>query len=152
MTSIERILCPVDFSETSEHALAYALELARGLGAEVDLAHIYQLPMYALPDGALLAGPDMASRILDTCQDSLDELASRHAGHEVALEKHLTEGVPHTEICRLAQKLGADMIVMGTHGRTGFGHLLLGSVAERVVRMSKIPVLTVRHPEALEVS
>lgn len=152
MTTIERILCPVDFSETSDHALEYALDLADGLGAEVHLAHIYQLPMYALPDGALLAGPDMASRILNTCQDSLDQLASRYAGRKLAAQKHLTEGAPHVEICRIAQQIGADMIVVGTHGRTGFGHLLLGSVAERVVRMSKVPVLTVRHPEAPEVS
>ncbi|MFW5876014.1 MAG: universal stress protein [Myxococcota bacterium] len=147
-TTVSRILSPVDFSETSDHALEYAIELARGLGAELHLLHVYQLPMYSMPDGALLAGPDVATRIMDTARESLDALAQRLADRGVTIERHLTEGVPHQEIERVAKDIGADMVVMGTHGRTGLGHLLLGSVAERVVRTVPAPVLTVRHPES----
>lgn len=150
MTTISRILSPVDFSDTSDHAVEYAVELAKGLGAEIHLLHVYQLPMYSMPDGALLAGPDVATRIMDTARESLDALAQRLADRGVTVERHLTEGVPHQEIDRVAKEVGADLIVMGTHGRTGLGHLLLGSVAERVVRIVPVPVLTVRHPESAE--
>jgi nucleotide-binding universal stress UspA family protein len=145
MPEIKRILCPVDFSETSEHALRYAIDLASRLGADVRLLHTYQLPTYALPDGALLARPDFVNNLTTELQKQLDELVHRYAGHGVALEAKLTEGLAFQEIDRVAQEDGADLIVMGTHGRTGMKHLLLGSVAERVVRTAKAPVLTVRH-------
>jgi nucleotide-binding universal stress UspA family protein len=146
MKPIQRILCPVDFSDTSNHAVEYAANLAVPLGAEMHLLHVYQLPMYTMPDGALLAGPETAQRVMETGQDSLNRLADKVSGG-ITVNTHLTEGVPHAEVNRLAKELGADLVVMGTHGRTGIGHLLLGSVAERVVRTSPIPVLTVRHPK-----
>jgi universal stress protein A len=147
MKPIQRILCPVDFSDTSNHAVKYALGLAEPLGAEVHLLHVYQLPMYTMPDGALLAGPQTATRVMESAQQALNELAASLGG-DPPLQKHLTEGVPHAEVERVANDIGADLIVMGTHGRTGLGHLLLGSVAERVVRTASVPVLTVRHPGA----
>jgi universal stress protein A len=147
MKPIQRILCPVDFSDTSNHAVKYALGLAEPLGAEVHLLHVYQLPMYTMPDGALLAGPQTATRVMESAQQALNELAAG-LGADPPLQKHLTEGVPHAEVERVANDIGADLIVMGTHGRTGLGHLLLGSVAERVVRTASVPVLTVRHPGA----
>jgi universal stress protein A len=146
MKPIQRILCPVDFSDTSNHAVEYAANLAVPLGAEMHLLHVYQLPMYTMPDGALLAGPETAQRVMETGQDSLNKLADK-VPKGTTVNTHLTEGVPHAEVNRLAKEVGADLVVMGTHGRTGIGHLLLGSVAERVVRTSPIPVLTVRHPK-----
>ena len=145
MPEIKRILCPVDFSETSEHALRYAIDLASRLGSDIRIVHAYQLPTYALPDGALLARPDFVAGLTTELQKLLDELTHRYAGHGVALEASLTEGLAFQEIDRIAEEEGVDLIVMGTHGRTGMKHLLLGSVAERVVRTSKVPVLTVRH-------
>lgn len=147
MKPIQRILCPVDFSDTSNHAVRYAAELAVPLGAELHLLHVYQLPMYTMPDGALLAGPETAQRVMETSQESLGKLAEELPG-ELTVNTHLCEGVPHAEVNRLVKELGADLVVMGTHGRTGLGHLLLGSVAERVVRTAVVPVLTVRHPKA----
>lgn len=141
MPEIRRILCPVDFSTPSERALDFALDLAESLGAEVELAHIYQLPVYALPDGAMMAGPEFTVRVTNELQKSLNELAARRPGKK--LRTHLVEGVPYREVVRLAEELEADVIVMGTHGRTGIRHLLLGSVAERVVRSAKVPVITV---------
>lgn len=140
MPEIRRILCPVDFSTPSEKALDFALELADSLGAQVELVHVYQLPVYALPDGAMMAGPEFTTRVTTELQKSLTELATRS---NRKLPTHLVEGVPYREVVRVAEELGADMVVMGTHGRTGIRHLLLGSVAERVVRSARVPVVTV---------
>ena len=147
MAEIKRILCPIDFSETSEHALRYAIDLASRLGADVRMVHAYQLPTYALPDGALLARPDFVQELTTELQKQLDELIHRYSGHGVDLEGKIVEGLAFSEVSRVAKEEGADLIVMGTHGRTGMKHLLLGSVAERVVRTAEIPVLTVRHSD-----
>jgi nucleotide-binding universal stress UspA family protein len=144
MISIRLILCPVDFSETSQHALRYALELGRGMGAKVHLVHVYQLPMYAMPDGALIAPPEQVASLSDKLQQELNKMATAFPG---VTKTHLLEGVAHHEIERLATEIGADMIVMGTHGRSGLARVLIGSVAERVVRHSQVPVLTVHRPE-----
>ncbi|MFW5921068.1 MAG: universal stress protein [Polyangiales bacterium] len=147
MAEIKRILSPVDFSETSDHALRYAVDLASKLGAEMHVVHVYQLPMYALPDGGVLAGPDVAAGIMDQAQKRMKELTKELDGEGVRMKTHVIEGMPHREIVRMADEIEADLIIMGTHGRSGLSHLLLGSVAERVVRTSTHPVLTVRHPE-----
>lgn len=141
MPEIRRILCPVDFSTPSEKALDFALDLAGTLGAEVHLVHVFQLPIYALPDGAMMAGPELTTRVSTELQKALDELAVRRPGPK--LPTHLVEGVPYREVVRMSDELSADLIVMGTHGRTGIRHLLLGSVAERVVRSARVPVITV---------
>ena len=145
--TITKILCPVEFSPVSEHAVAYALGLARQLGARVHLIHAWQIPVYAFPDGAVIVGPDAVTRITQELTTSLDALVARWADREVAVEGHLVEGYPDREIKRMAQELEADLIVMGTHARTGLPHFLLGSVAERVVRTAGIPVLTVPSPD-----
>jgi len=144
MTPIKRILVPVDFSSPSEHATEYALGLAETLGADIALMHTYSLPVYALPDGGVMVGPEYAARVSSAAQTSLDDCVARYSGRGVEVTGHLAEGVPHEEVARLAAELNAQMVVMGTHGRSGMRHLLLGSVTERVVRTSKVPVLTVR--------
>lgn len=141
MPDIRRILCPVDFSPPSERALDFAIELGQRLGAEIHLVHVYQLPVYALPDGAMMAGPEFTTRVTTEMQRALTDLAEAKASANP--ETHLVEGVPYREIVRMSEELGADLIVLGTHGRTGIRHLLLGSVAERVVRSAKVPVITV---------
>lgn len=144
MAQIRRILCPVDFSEPSEQALRYAIDLAQRFGASVKLLHVYQIPTYALPDGALLARPDFLAELTTELQKQMDALIRRYNDHGVSLEGEVREGIPFQEIDRVAEDEHADMIVMATHGRTGLKHVLLGSVAERVVRTAKVPVLTVR--------
>jgi nucleotide-binding universal stress UspA family protein len=141
MPAVRRILCPVDFSPPSEAALDFAVDLAKTLGAEIHLLHVYQLPVYALPDGAMLAGPELTTRVTTELQTALTNLAKTRS--EVSPKTHLVEGVPYREIVRMADELDTDLIVMGTHGRTGFRHFLLGSVAERVVRSARVPVVTV---------
>lgn len=143
MPAIQRILCPVDFSDTSERAAQYAVRLARQLGAGIHFVHAWQMPVYAFPDGAVILGPDVVAQITSELQRSLDALVERHREPELAVEGHLVQGLADREITRMAEQLDAQLIVMGTHGRTGLTHLFLGSVAERVVRTSKVPVLTV---------
>ena len=148
MAKIRRIVCPVDFSEGAGSAIEYALDLAKDVGAEVRFVHVYQIPVYALPDGAVIGGPELAARLGVQLQTELEGLAKKYAERGVKIATHLIEGVPHVEIVRIAKELPADLIVMGTHGRGGISHLLLGSVAERGVRTSECPGLTVRQPKA----
>src|SRR5690606_5334586 len=101
--------------------------------------------VYALPDGAMMAGPEFTTRITTESQKALTELCQARAPG-VTTKTHLIEGIPYREIVRMAEELGAGLIVVGTHGRTGLRHLLLGSVAERVVRSAKVPVITVPTP------
>jgi len=144
MAKITTVLCPIDFSDTSLAALDYGVDLAGTLGAQVHVLHAYQLPVYALPDGALMASPEYISDLSNKLQAELDKVVDARQDRGVRLQGHLVEGLPHDEVNRMAGDLGADLIVMGTHGRSGLGHLLLGSVAEKVVRSAEVPVLTVR--------
>lgn len=141
MPPIERILCPVDFSPGSDRALEYAASLAEKLRAQLHILHVYQIPVYALPDGALLPGPEFSARLTDDVQNALRDLKERLGSLEPTT--HMVEGIPHNQITKCAEDFGAQLIVMGTHGRTGLERFLVGSVAERVVRTSKVPVITV---------
>ncbi len=143
MLAIHRILCAVDFSETSERAATFAASLANKFGAELHFAHVWQMPVYAFPDGGVILGPDVVTQITADLQQNLDGVVSRHSEPGRSVQGHLMQGIPDREIVRLGKELAADWIVLGTHGRTGLSHLLLGSVAERVVRTSPVPVLTV---------
>ncbi len=146
MSTIRSLLCAVDFSKPSEHALRHAIALAEALGAELHVVHVYTVPVYALPDGALVAGPQWTARIMSDAEQQMKALLERVETGSVKVTPHVLEGVPHEEIPALARKLGVDLLVAGTHGRTGLAHLLLGSVAERIVRTADRPVLTVRPP------
>ncbi|HEX4335130.1 MAG TPA: universal stress protein [Polyangiaceae bacterium] len=142
MPKVSKILVPIDFSPHSEMALAYAVDLAKSLGSRVHLVHVYPVTAYAAPP--LMPGPVVFAQFRDESQRVFGELMTRvKREYSADLEGTLKEGVPHVEILRCASDLGVDMIVMGTHGHTGIEHLLLGSVAERVVRGAKVPVLTV---------
>lgn len=144
MIKIGRILCPVDFSETSKHAFEFALALAARLGAELDVIHVFQLPAYTMPEGGFEFTLDIETELSNQLQQQLNELIKQPAEPAVKLTTALYEGIPYVEITRAAKERSADLIVIGTHGRTGLAHLLIGSVAERVVRTSEVPVLSVR--------
>ena len=144
MFEIRRILCPVDLSETSKLAL-YAVALAAQLGAEeIELLHVYQLPAYVLPEGGLEIMAGLEVELENRLQQQLDEFAKHSTEPSVKITTVLGTGVPYVEIIRAAKQRKADLIVIGTHGRTGLAHLLIGSVAERVVRTSEVPVLSIR--------
>lgn len=147
MADIRTILCPIDFSPGSSAALEYGIGLAQKVGAKVHLVHVYPLRLLAAPDGGMMVTPDAVAELSEEAAKALERIAEEWAQKGVRLETHVGDGAPHVEILRLADSLPADLIVMGTHGRSGFAHLLIGSVAEKVVRSSKIPVMTVHLPK-----
>ncbi len=145
----KKVLCPIDFSDPSKAAMKVAVELVRHLDAELTLFHSYQLPGYTLPEGSVVASPKMLQDLADQAEAHLGEWrrqAEQMGAKRVGTEKGI--GEPAIEIVELAKEGGFDLVVVGTHGRTGFRHALLGSVAERVVRRACCPVLTV-HPESV---
>jgi nucleotide-binding universal stress UspA family protein len=145
MFEIRRILCPVDLSEASKPAFEYAVALAAQLGAEeIELLHVYQLPAYALPEGGLAIPADLEVELENRLQQQLDAFVKHSTDTSVKITTVLGKGIPYVEITHAAKQRQADLIVIGTHGRTGLAHLLIGSVAERVVRTSEVPVLSIR--------
>jgi nucleotide-binding universal stress UspA family protein len=136
------LLVPVDFSETSEAALDYAIGLAHSLGARLVVMHSYELPVYGFPDGALVASAEVASRVMSGAQAGLDAMVERHR-NGLKIDTVLRQGVPWEEVHAVAEEVGADIIVIGTHGRKGIARALIGSVAEKIIRTSTRPVLTV---------
>jgi len=143
--ALRTILVPHDFSPQANAAFAQAERLARLAGARIHLLHVLHAPMlHALtPAGPLdLSLPEV---IVAGARLEADELLTAIAdASREDVETHIVEGLPTDSICQLAKELEADLIVMGTHGREGFTHLLLGSVAERTLRRAPCPVVTVR--------
>jgi nucleotide-binding universal stress UspA family protein len=145
---IKRILCPVDFSDSSDYALRYALAFASAYDADLEVMHVVELPF--MPPYAASTAPDLTlavERIKEESQKMLDRLAERSRALGLRVASRLVMGAPFVEIINAARAGTADLIVMGTHGRTGLRHVLIGSVAEKVVRKAPCPVLTVKHPE-----
>jgi nucleotide-binding universal stress UspA family protein len=151
MPTVRKILVPIDFGDEARPALDYAVMLARALGASLDLFHVWQPPpllphqLIVVPEAGGLprAAEDVARSIAEA---RLQELAA--AARQAGVERvvcHVGVGDPAHDICELADKGGFELIVMGTHGRTGIAHVLIGSVAEKVVRTAPCPVLTVRR-------
>jgi nucleotide-binding universal stress UspA family protein len=152
MLDIKHILVPIDFTETSDHALDYAVELAAKLGARVTVMHAYELPIYGFPDGALVATVDVATRISQAAQAALAAAVESRSTRGVPLKAVLRDGPPWEEINTVANELDVDLIVLGTHGRRGLRRAILGSVAENVIRTTTKPVLTIHaevpHPKS----
>lgn len=148
MKPFKRILVPVDFSPHSREAIQYAADLSRRYEASLTLVHVYQPVSYVLPDGFVLYTSAQLASMLSKFEEHLTEAKEEaEAAGGLRVETKLLEGVAFAEIVSFAQESGYDLIVMGTHGRTGLMHALLGSVAERVIRKAPCPVLTVRLAE-----
>jgi len=141
MLPIRTILHPTDFSVRSEPAFQLACALTRDYGARLVVLHVAVPPTVVYGEGILPPDPEILRR---EAQEQLDRLQAPQA--DVRAERRLVEGDPATEVLHVAQEIGANLIVMGTHGRTGLGRLLMGSVAEQVVRQAACPVLTVKTP------
>lgn len=147
MAELRRILVPTDFTETSDRALDWALNLAARLGSSVvTVMHAYEIPILGFPDGALIATPEIASRISDAARAALDRTVAKSNHRGVPLDSVLRDGVAYEEINAVAEAMNADLIVIGTHGRRGLARALLGSVAENVIRTSTRPVVTIHGP------
>lgn len=139
MYTIHSILLPTDFSEYSDHALAVAGSLARDHGARLVLLHVVEGEIVAGESGIWLPP---AQGTLEEARERLETLPVPDPS--LPVEHRVASGFPVDEILRLAEKEPFDLIVMGTHGRTGLSRLLMGSVAEQVLRRAQCPVLTVR--------
>jgi nucleotide-binding universal stress UspA family protein len=145
MSVIKKILCPIDFSSGSKAAVIWAQDWAQQFGAELYLVHAYENPVYVLPMAGYV-GPtvDMLSGVRKHLDDELGRWKTEVEKSGLRVRADLIEGSPYRTVIDVARDYAPDLIVMGTHGRTGLAHALIGSVAERVVRLSPCPVLTVR--------
>ena len=143
-----KILVPTDFSETAETALHYARELARQFGAELHLLHVCEDPMRLAGWPVLAAGPaPEAGEEAAGIRQQLKNLFTPEDRAQLKTEVHVIVGEPTgLAISRYAVEREFELIVMGTHGRGALTHVLMGSVAEKVVRSAPCPVLTIRHP------
>jgi universal stress protein A len=147
--AIKRILVPIDFSELSSEMITTAIDFALVFHATIDLAHVYVDPMYVLPPPVDLAiFPYDMGQVMTRAQQGLDAAAERLRAAGVTYETTLLSGRAGPEIVAHAKKTGANLIVMGTHGRGGIEHAILGSVTERVVHHAPCPILVVPAPRA----
>lgn len=146
MISLKRILLPTDFSEYSGAARDYACSLVEKFNAELHVLHVLQDLVAMAPEPGMAFPPpgDYLKELEASAKLALEKLPADGLPAGFKVERSLKHGSPFLEIIRYAKEQGIDLIVMGTHGRTGLAHVLLGSVAEKVVRKSPCPVLTVR--------
>lgn len=146
MSRIRRILHPTDFSKASSAAFKRAVDMAKSNRAELLLVHVLTAAVPMLADGYVSPQvyEDMANATRAYGQKHLDALVRKAKQAGVRVKGLLLEGIPHERIAQAARSKRADLLVIGTHGRTGFAKLFLGSVASRVLAVAPCPVLTVR--------
>ena len=143
-SGIKKILVPTDFSSYSKYAIDYAATLAKQLGDRIVLMHVIESLPYSVTDTFNVIDH---RRVLEASAESLlENLKQGLAEKGLSVETQLASGIPHREILDKALGVGVDLIVMGTRGRTGVEHLVMGSVAEKVVRLSSCPVMTIPIP------
>ena len=152
MMNLHKILVPVDFSECSRAAFLFAVELARPLHAKLMVLHVWDVPFLwpsvgdvpvAVPDEPPMTVGELVKR---RATEELERFLAANAPKGVEVHGRLEMGDPVTVVCEMARD-HHDLVVMGTHGRTGLSRVLAGSVAENIVRRCEKPVLTVRTPE-----
>jgi universal stress protein A len=148
MSGYKKILVPVDFSIHSTEATRVAADLAKRFDAGLTLAYVYDPLAYALPDGFAMMAQGDIDRLLEAFRSQLaaSQRQALDAGAPRA-ETKLLQGVVAAQIVEFASRGEFDLIVIGTHGRTGLQHLVMGSTAERVVRLARCPVLTVKQAQ-----
>ena len=151
MIALTKILVATDFSDPSESALAYGRELARTFGASLTVVNVVDditVRAYGVDSGVFMTDPNVQRQFEADAKTLVDAAISNDDRLELnASAVVLRSSAPAAAIVTYARQSQTDLIVMGTHGRGGFAHLLMGSVSERVVQTAPCPVLTVRHPE-----
>ncbi len=149
MLPIRKILCPTDFSEPSYEGLRVADELALHFSAELCVVHVVPpVPVVAGPlGGTAFNVPAYQQELVASSKKSLDGVVEQRISKELPVRPIVVQGNAADEIVRIADEEKAGLIVMATHGQTGWRHLVFGSVAERVVRVAACPVLTVQVPQ-----
>lgn len=142
------ILFATDFSESSDHAFQYALSLARKFDSLLGIIHVISEPVdlrgFYVPH---ISFDKLEEEIEEGARKMMEKFCRTHSQEYSKVESFVVPGIPYDEIIRKALEIGADLIVIGTHGRTGLDHVLFGSTAEKVVRKSTIPVMTIRIKE-----
>ncbi len=148
MIKMDKILLTTDFSEQSKAAVPFAIDIAKRYGAELHIIHVFDEaaldPLYLTYGGV---AEEYFKKVQEGFDSEVDKFLSDYDTGEITLVPVLANGNPFVEIVRYAKNNGVDMIVIGTHGHTGLSHMLLGSIAEKVIRKAHCPVLSVRHPE-----
>lgn len=138
----EKVLVATDFSEHAHRALERAIDIAQRYECPLHIVHVWEAPLLAR-GAAMEPSVDWSTLIEDAARKQLDELTAGLRASKLAVTSTLTTGAPWERIVADAEAQGADLVVVGTHGRTGLRRAFLGSVAERVVRMSPVAVLTI---------
>ncbi len=146
MVTLRNILVPTDFSETADLAVRYARALAETFGATIHALHVATDPARYLPVEAFATLPELRVQLEEEMQKRLRQVLADADAQKLDVQRALRLGEPFVEIIGYARVNDIDLIVMGTHGRGPIQHLLMGSVAEKVVRNAPCPVLTVRPP------
>lgn len=154
--NFRKILVPTDNSRNSKEAFKYAVDLAKKHDSTIDVLHVidisyleeagrFETSYFKLPHG-------YGENLLEQGKAETDEFIKEAIGEdrELRIERHIRKGNPFTEIMNFAKENGSDLIVMGTHGRTGLSHVLMGSITEKIVRKAPCPVLTVK-PRKLKI-
>lgn len=147
MSTILRILVATDFSETSARAVSYAIEMAEKFNAELHVVHVLETQVPLMVDGIAWLPPAMIEAADKSAASQLERVIPEEDRKKLVVKLHLCRGAPYLEITRYARDHKMNLIVLGTHGRGAIAHVLLGNVAEKVVRTAPCPVLTVRHPQ-----
>lgn len=143
----EKILTAIDFSENSECAFEYALAMAARFDAELTIMHVINEPVdlrgFYVPH---ISFEQLEKEIEEGAIKMMEDFCNTRLGSFTNYKTAIVTGIPYDEITRKADEIGASLIVLGTHGRTGLDHLIFGSTAERVVRSANCPVMTIRLP------
>ncbi len=143
MSKFKKILVAIDFSNLSEMAMTTAVDLAKDLGADLHIVHIVQIHATNIPEGGMVNIEEIQALEEQSAKNNLEKFLQDY-GEGLDISTTILHGDAAVEVNNVAKEAGADMIVMGTHGRKGVAHLLMGSVAESVLRKSEVPVLCIR--------
>jgi nucleotide-binding universal stress UspA family protein len=145
---MKTILVPTDFSPHSEKALEVAKRLVKLTGGKIHLLHCFRINVGGISPYGIAVPEEFSRELREAAAKKIEDLEQRIAADGIEVEAHITSRFPSQAVSDLAEELGADLIVMGTRGTTGLKHILLGSVAERTLRIAPCPVLTVKETDA----
>lgn len=145
--NIRRVLVPIDFSDYSKGALKYSVNFVQYFKAEIHLVYVVEPVIYP-PDFSMgqIAIPAMDLEMDKRAKEELDKLAKKEIPAGIKIKTHVKTGKPYIEIIETSKENEIDLIIIATHGHTGFEHILFGSTAEKIVRKAPCPVLSLREP------
>jgi len=144
---MKTILVPTDFSSHSEKAVEFAKKLAKLTGGKIHILHCYQINVGGVSPYGVTVPEEYNRQMREAAVKRVEEVAEAVAADGIQVESHITPSYPSEAVSDLASEIGADLIVMGTRGSTGLKHVLLGSVAERTLRIAPCPVVTVKDTD-----